>query len=138
MKKQMLVTLALALLALPGLASAQLHNTLKADVPFAFNAGGVTMPAGACMVQSTGNGQALLLISSGTRSVYVLPNAAESSSVASETALVFHKYGDVYFLAGIKQEGNNRGFDIPRTRAEKEILAKNVSESDVEVLLASK
>ena len=47
----------------------------------------------------------------------VLPNACESSKAQETTKLVFHRYGDQYFLAQVWTEGNDRGSELPKSGA---------------------
>ena len=51
----------------------------------------------------------------------------------AKTMLVFHRYGNRYFLYQIWVEGNNRGRELPRTPSEKE-LASNGRPTLVAVL----
>jgi hypothetical protein len=138
MKKQAATLLVLALVALPGLLNAQIRTVIKADVPFEFVANGKVMPAGPCTIEVSGDGQTLLWIKSGSQRISVAPNATESVAPSAETALLFHKYGGRYFLAGINREGENRGYELPAGRVETELRAQNVAEGDVMLLASAK
>jgi hypothetical protein len=131
MKKQAATLLMLTLLAMPGFVNAEGRQVIKAQVPFDFIVNGSVLPAGECAIEAQGNGQTHLMVSSGSHSVYVLPNATESSAVSTETKLVFHRYGDRYFLSSISREGNNRGYALPTGKAEKEMRAQKAAEGDV-------
>jgi len=135
MKKYGVAILILMLAALAGLASAQ-TRTITAEVPFDYVVNGKTMLAGECTVKAEDNGQAILWISSDNARMAVLPNATESNKASDMTKLVFHKYGDRYFLASIEREGESRGYELPASKLEAELRAQNVAEKDV-VLLAS-
>jgi len=136
MKKQAATLLVLALLAVPGFVNAQSRQVLKAQVPFEFIVNGHIMPAGECSIKAEGDGVTYLVVSSGSRKMFVVPNATESSTVAAEAKLVFHRYGDRYFLSSISPKGNNRGYALPAGKAEKELRAQNATEGDV-ILVAS-
>ena len=136
MKKQAAALLVLALLAIPGFVNAQSRQVLKAQVPFEFIVNGNILPAGECSIEAHGDGLTYLLISSGSHKVYVVPNATESSTVPAQPTMVFHRYGDRYFLSSISRKGNNRGFALPASKAEKELRAQNAAEGDV-TLVAS-
>ncbi len=71
----------------------------------------------------------------GSSTTVPIPNADESPNASKETALVFHRYGDQYFLAGIKREGRI-GYQLPAGKLEGELQARNVAE-EVFTLLAS-
>ena len=96
--------LLMTLVALTGLLKAQMSTTIKAQVPFEFVANGETMPSGECKVDVVvSNGQTLLWIRSGKQYIFALPILDESSKASKRTALVFHRYGDQYFLASIRR-----------------------------------
>lgn len=134
-KKHTATLLILMFVGLTGLAHAQTSTTIKAQVPFDFVANGETMPAGECTIQIMVNGQTLLSIDSGKQHVFSLLSGYGSPNGSKETALVFHKYGDRYFLAGIKR-ANGIGYELPSSRIEGELRARNAPE-EVFILLAS-
>jgi hypothetical protein len=47
--------------------------------------------------------------------------------------MVFHRYGDRYFLSQIWAQGEERGSELPMTKVEKE-LASNARPSSVAIL----
>ena len=134
-KKHTATLLILMLVGLTGLVNAQMYTTIKAQVPFDFVANGKTMPAGECLVVVLGTGRRLLSISSGKQHVYGLPIADESPNPDRKTALVFHRYGDQYFLVSIKHAGGI-GYRLPVSKLENELRARNADEK-VFTLLAS-
>lgn len=74
---------------------------LKADVPFSFSAGYGVLPAGEYNIARSGLGQVVLL-SNGRRGVeLMIPQTADWRDNVSTPKLVFHRYGDEYFLAEI-------------------------------------
>lgn len=127
--------LILTLVGLTGLLNAQKSATVKAQVPFDFIANGQRMPAGECTIDVELNGRALLSISSGNQHNFAFPVDDESASAKKETALVFHHYGNRYFLVAIKREGKT-GYQLPTGRLERELQARNVPGQEF-TLLAS-
>jgi hypothetical protein len=136
MKNRAVTLLILTLLAVPGFVNAQSRQVIKAQVPFDFIVNGHILPAGECAIEAQGDGQTNLMVSSGGHKLYVLPNATESLTVSAETKLVFHRYGDRYFLSSISREGNNRGYALPAGKAEKELRAQKAAEGDVTLVAA--
>jgi hypothetical protein len=136
MKKHAASLLILMLATLTGLASAQTAKVITAQVPFDYVVNGKTMLAGECSIKAQGDGQRVLWIASENTGMYVLPNATESTAASDRTKLIFHRYGDRYFLASIEREGESRGYELPASKLEAELRAQNVAEKDV-VLLAS-
>ena len=136
MKRTMLV-LALMLVS-TGAALAQLGNgRVTAQVPFDFVLGDKTIPAGALTVRSvTDNGVLLVQNYDANVSVLSSPQMDEGKKPASSCRLIFHRYYNRYFLAGIELEGSRIGYRLPESKAEAELQAQNVT-STKEVLLAS-
>jgi hypothetical protein len=135
MKKHGLALLGLGLLFLGASAYAQTIN-LKADVPFNFIVTGTKLPSGQYSVQDMANGQALAIraLANG-RAKIVLSSRCESLKRSDRGKLVFHRYGDRYFLAQIWMPGNTSGRELPKTRQEIEV-AMDYPQENV-VLLAS-
>jgi hypothetical protein len=138
MKNHAATLLILTMAGLTGLASAQSGTTIIAQVPFNYIVNGKAMPAGESRVRVENNGQAYLWITSEQRSAFAMPNIDESAKPAEETSLVFHKYGDRYFLAGLKREGQNRSYELPAGSLEKELRASNIDERDVTLVASLK
>jgi hypothetical protein len=134
-KKHTATLLMLMFVGLTGLAHAQMDTSIKAQVPFNFVANGKTMLSGECTIQIMVNGRTALSISSGNQHLFAFAIADESSNPSNKAALVFHRYGDRYFLAGIKRPGEI-GYELPASKLESEQRAGNIPK-EVFTLLAS-
>jgi hypothetical protein len=132
--------LALMLIALPILAVAQMASNTKivGEVPFPFMVANKHVPAGEWTVQRAGNDARTLVIRNfdSKVSLFISTTPNEAKRASESYALVFHKYGDKAFLAGIKLAGNRAMYEIPEGREEAELRAQNVTATD-EILLAS-
>ncbi len=137
MKNHTVATLILSLAGLTGLANAQ-SGSIIAEVPFNYIVSGKAMPAGECRVRVEGDGMSYLWVAAEKRSAFAMPIQNESSKPAETSTLVFHKYGDRYFLAGVKREGQTRSYDLPTSSLEKELRASNVEEKDVTLVASLK
>jgi hypothetical protein len=131
----------LAINIVPLLASAQLGETNKivAHVPFEFVVANKVMPAGDCIVQSASMDGRTLLIgnTAAKKSMFAaVLRKDEAKKAAANYALVFDKYGDQYFLAGIKLAASRTIYRLPESKAEAELRAGNVPASQ-EIILAS-
>jgi hypothetical protein len=138
MKKQILFPLlTTVLLMAAGSAYAQLGSgeKVRANVPFDYKVGNAAMKAGDCSIRATGTPDALAIRCDGSQAVLALTGSV-SGKPASETKLVFHKYGDEYFLAQIWIQGDNTGRQFPRTHGEKELMSR--VEPDSVVIVAQK
>jgi hypothetical protein len=133
MKKQNLVPLlAMVLMLAVGAAYAQLPGAtmVKVNIPFSFTANQVALPAGAYTVKNS-LVDGVLLISSDDSSQrgFIKTISVESNRGADQTKLIFHRYGDQYFLSQVWVGGETSGRELPRTRAEKELMARGPFET---------
>jgi hypothetical protein len=138
MKKQVLFALlTMVLLMAAGSANAQLGSAekVRVNVPFDYKVGDATMKAGDCFIQAAGTANALAIRCEGSETKLALSSSV-SGKPASETKLVFHKYGDQYFLAQVWVEGEETGAQLRRTRIENELMSK--AQPDSVVILARK
>jgi hypothetical protein len=136
MKKQHVRSiLVLSLLLVAGSAFAQTIN-VRSNIPFSFNAGGKSMPAGQYSIKTIGTADSKTLALRGSEPGAVMllsANSAAKLDEADSTKLVFHVYGSEYFLSEIWVEGNNLGHQIPVSTRERE-LAKGNAAQDVNVV----
>jgi hypothetical protein len=121
MKKQ-LNLLGLGLLLVTALAYAETVN-MKVNIPFNFVVGGATLPSGEYTVQGLGNSGNAISIRKldQTAKSLTLAIRCESSKTPEQSKLVFHRYGDRYFLAKIWMAGDNAGHELPKSRREAEV-----------------
>lgn len=135
MKKQMLsvvAALALSLIA-AGQCGAQ-QSAMKVKVPFAFAVGDKIMPPGEYYVGRISPVQTVQLIaqSNGDASTMVMTNPVTRTGKAPTPRLIFHQYGNSYFLSEI-WTGNERGQRLNKPHNEKE-LATRIGSVEVAVL----
>ena len=135
-KKHAATLLILVMAALTGLANAQ-TILLKAEVPFDFVVNGKTMPAGEFLIQSLDNVRPVLSISSGNQHGWMLAIGDKSPNASEKTALVFHRYGDRYFLAAIKRAGTS-GYQLPPSRLDQELQAQNIPQEEFTLVASVK
>ena len=126
------------LLLVAACANAQSLN-VKANVPFDFVVDKDTLPAGDYSIRSINDatGGRTLVIQNGTRSLKLVnPNIADSLKPAKTSHLLFHRYGDEYFLAQIWVQGEKVGRQFKMSRREAEIAMNHQPSDDVIVLAA--
>jgi hypothetical protein len=123
MKKQAFA-LAVGLLLSMGAASvcyAQ-QPALGVNIPFAFQVGDKTLPAGEYRVKSmsTASGDVQLIRQTdGSALTVVLTMAVDSKDGKSEPELTFNQYGNSYFLSQI-WDGVGQGRELSKSKREKE------------------
>jgi len=134
MKKQLFVLLGLGLLV--GMSAYAQTVNLKADVPFNFIIRGATLPAGEYTIQGLGDGSAIAVRGPNPKAnTIVLSQRCSSSDAAEQSKLVFHRYGDRYFLAQLWVAGSDSGRELAQSPREMEV-ARNYTVQDV-VLFAA-
>lgn len=134
------LTVALAFAAAVISANAQ-SKKLAADIPFDFTVGSRTMTSGEYSVSSiTNDGAGLAIRSDDTgQSVMRLSIPIESQRNNAQARLVFHRYGQRYFLAEVWAGAGSKGRQLLQSREERAIrhesdrLARNTYET-VELL----
>jgi len=107
-----------------GTASAHTFNLITANVPFDFSDGTTGFSAGKYEIEPFGaNSTAGIRITSYDRKAHGtrLTIAAGGISPKNETTLVFHRYGDKYFLSQVWTAGDNAGLQLPTSSAERAI-----------------
>ena len=155
MKKELLrgftmlmLMVVLALATAVASANAQsANNRVTADIPFDFSVGYKIMPAGGYTVKTVSStGNALMIQTADGRMAAVrLSDETERAKNIPPARLVFHRYGERYFLAEVwngfdksgrqllkSQEESSLGSELARISAKSE-TAKNTYET-VEVL----
>ena len=130
---------ALTVTMLPMFAAAQLKSSdrIVTKVPFEFVVGNKTIPAGECVVQAGAADLKTVIIRNGEAKIGLFSTIQpiEAGKPAGNYALVFHQYGDRYFLWGMKVEGTRVMYRLPESKAEMELRAQNAPAND-KILLA--
>jgi len=137
----LMVLVTLSLVTAVVSANAQSLRTAYANIPFDFTTGDKAMPAGEYQVRRvTPDGDAILVraIDSSVSAVKMTNNIVHLEP-SKETKLVFHRYGNQYFLSEVWVAGSTTGRQIRKSNSEKavehELLASQKYQR-VEVALA--
>jgi hypothetical protein len=107
-------------------ANAQsLANRARFNVPFDFSFGEKSLPAGQYSVGRANHTSDDVTISiadhNGRSKAVQLTNAAFRLQPNSKALLVFHRYGDEYFLVQIWQAGSNTGREFLASKRERDL-----------------
>ena len=98
---------------------------VRATIPFSFTVNGKQLPAGNYTIGTDVTSPRILKISDRsqhvTAMVIALPSADERSKA---NQLVFHKYGDKYFLCEIRSQESLINVKLPTTKQEKKARAE--------------
>jgi hypothetical protein len=136
MKKQVLTMVSVLSLLLVAASAFAQTTKVQADIPFNFVVNRAAMPAGAYTISTVGLGGTLAIRGADNKVIQLVnANYAQSNKPSARTKLVFHCYGNRYFLSQIWTEGSDRGRQFSKTAAESEV-AMDFSPHDV-ILVAS-
>jgi len=125
MKKQAYTMIALLVLVGSMAVAAQAQTVgrtqLIANIPFQFNVGTKTLPAGEYSVRQVNpDSGGVLLLSSRDGNASVMIQVGSVIGKAQESAkLTFHRYGNKYFFAQAWIDGDNTGMQAPKSKAER-------------------
>jgi hypothetical protein len=143
MKRHLTLTIAIIMfLAVATItAEAQVFGStqIQARIPFSFNVGNRTLPAGDYTVKvlNPNSDRRVLQIRSKDGRLSALIHANDSTSKnPNDAKLVFNRYGDTYFFAKAQMAGDPTMLAAVKTSAErnkKHELARNGSKSTVEI-----
>jgi hypothetical protein len=147
MKKQFLKIISMLSLALTLAVAAVYANPagpLKANIPFDFSVGDKTLPAGVYTVVPMTTPHVLRIRSEdGRMGVLIQTQGVEARREQDQTKLVFHRYGDQYFLSQVWTAGESDVRELWKSRTERELikrranhLAKNAVEPEVVCIVA--
>jgi hypothetical protein len=117
------VALTLSSFATGSRASAQtttLH--VVADIPFDFRSGSEMMPAGRYDIQTLSSHILVVRGTTQNRSQLLVAIGAATLQPSDRGKLVFHRYGNKYFLYQVWSAGEASGFQLPKGHAEKEVI----------------
>ena len=146
MKLQILGTLATGiLLALMTAAPAQAQMTgtaLRVAIPFEFIVSGKTLPAGNYEVRRINDSpEGLVIRNIIDKHDHVMfeTEAVEAKKIPKRSEMIFHRYGDTYFLSEVFTGGEQMGREFPASRAERQIryeAARNQIKPETVALVA--
>jgi hypothetical protein len=94
-------------------------QAVKATVPFDFTVNNTTMPAGTYIISSTSTDHDILLISDQKHARMLSAALPDRGNSGRDNVLVFHKYGDQYFLSKIRSDEASMNLRLPVWKAEK-------------------
>jgi len=125
MKNTAYTMIALAVLVCSMAVAANAQNRghrLVANVPFQFNVGNKTLPAGEYTIAQTNPSSDLAVLQirtkDGSQSVLVQMNPVVGK-ISDSSTLIFRRYGNKYFFAQAWIDGNGEGLSAPSSRSER-------------------
>ena len=95
---------------------------LVVNVPFDFRTGSEIMPAGKYDILTMSDHVLLLRGTTQNKSQILMAINSTTTKPTERGRLVFHRYGNKYFLHQIWSPGATNGFELPKSHAEKETV----------------
>lgn len=130
----LLLTVAMAFISAVTSANAQSSSSVRANIPFDFTIGDKTLPAGTYTAQRISLSVMAVRSADGQSCALRSSNNVEPKRGQAQARLVFHKYGNQYFLAEVWTGVDGR--ELITSKAERAIeremhrIAKNPSPSE--------
>jgi len=131
------ITIMWALAFIAATQTMRAQEPVLVNIPFAFTAGEKVLPAGEYRVEKSARGSLMLLIQRTDRSAaaFVPSIAAQANATQTQSKLVFHRYGNRYFLSQVWIAGYLQGRELPKSAQEKEqALASNMTADQVTIV----
>ena len=126
MKKQAYTVIAMIVLVGSMAVAAQAQNNgrpqLVAEIPFEFNVGNKTLPAGEYLVRSVSDTSPIVvldILSRDGKASAMLMMTSVQGKTPDRGKLLFNRYGSQYFFAQTWVAGDKIGLEAPRSRAER-------------------
>ena len=128
------ILIAASLLTLMPLTSAKAETMGRFHIPFQFVAAGATLPAGYYVVQVNSASRSVELSSSnGAARLFLSGNAPYRSGKMDNGCPVFKKSGKTYFLDQTWKAGAKWGYELPASRAEREMASAQAPDAIVTI-----
>lgn len=116
----------IGMLALLSMTSARAQSTTRMHVaiPFAYSVDGKILPAGEYEVRTNVNGLVAIRYQDRSPVAALVGYHVETAKGGDRSRLIFHRYGNTYFLSQIWVEGYTSGIELKKSSAEREYVAK--------------
>jgi hypothetical protein len=133
MTKSLFATMAVTILAASSIF-AQDGAHIRVNVPFDFAAGGSSLPAGEYSVRLVYSPNSVRMQNAdGKHSIIALAHGSRPARPVGP-CLVFHRYGDRYFLSQVFTAGDQNGEELSRSHEEQEQIAAHHASKTVTVV----
>src|SRR5262245_10126291 len=118
------------------IVSAAAQTSAKVTVPFAFKVGDKTLPAGEYRIEKVSpNFSELVALRDGNDARKVVLHGVREELLQSEShpRLVFHRYGNDYFLAQVWASEGSSGVSLRESQLERELIASGQDARETQV-----
>lgn len=117
---------ALGLAALISIAPAFAQSAVRVQIPFDFQAGDQVLPAGKYVVTLDHLARRLdVRLANSSTGAYVSGAQVHNPDPSGRSTLMFHQYGDKFFLRSVAVVGQTGKYQIAASNAEREMAKAN-------------
>ena len=124
-----------SLITLLGPLGVMAQGPVQFTIPFGFTVGPKSFAAGNYRVEEATSQVLRIRSTDGRANMVVLTHSDEPGKNPGKAALSFHRYGDRYFL--YKVSNDHRGWGLPQSVHEKELIAEQASPRQLDVLASN-
>ncbi len=100
-------------------------QTVRANIPFAFVAGDRMLPAGQYTINLDSRSGLVQIQPGEDLPLFLSARNCQFGVSEDRGSLVFHKYGESYFLRRVKTSATREGYEFIPTRGEKDAARKS-------------
>jgi len=105
------------------------QGPIQFTAPFDFTVGNKNFASGEYRVAAVAPQVLAIRSLDGRSTQVVIAQASQAKDKQSNAVLTFNRYGDRYFLSRLSDP--NHGWELPKSRVEKELIAKRASPAPV-------
>jgi hypothetical protein len=137
--KKLYIPLMLIMLAVSAHAQTSSVQKVIANIPFAFNVGKTTLPAGKytiTVLNPTSDRKTLQIRSLNGRSSAIVLTMASNGSLSDSAKLVFERYDDRYYFAQAQMAGDATSLAAVRTKQHSDKQVAKAGKKTVVVIAA--
>ncbi len=109
---------------------------MVANIPFDFQMGKTSMPAGEYNFQRQ-TGVLTIRAADGKHAAMALTSPESRHDITTHPVVQFQRYGDTYFLSGLWDADSKDGFSVPQSQKQRD-LAKGLKAPDTTVVALSR
>ncbi len=93
----------------------------KVEIPFEFSVNNKVLPAGVYNVERSREGVLLIRSEDNQEASASLTVSVEANAAPESGSMVFHRYGDTYFLFQVWERGSNDGHQLLKSHTERSV-----------------
>jgi len=134
MKRIVAIALFLAVSFITARTAMAQNHAVEVNVPFSFTVNDVTLPAGKYTIASELSDPATLIFRDRMHTIRAIDMGLnDPTGLGEASGLVFHHYGDLYFLSKIRFAPAAKAVLLPPTKAEQHAQKHSRKEGEIQI-----